>query len=110
MNGRYTDDPPDPPEEDWQPCSPHEECSLHGHSFEGYDTISEICSRCNLISEYRSKDRQSRETTTTSNVHVCWTAGDHAFDLMTGVCVYCGKAERSLTEAELEQYHSRRAR
>jgi hypothetical protein len=104
MSKRFTDDPPDPPEDDRELPSADQECELNGHSFEGYDTISEMCSVCGLLREYSSRDRPSSEETTTSGeIHICWTAGDHAFG-MKGVCVYCGKAERDLTTAELDQH------
>jgi hypothetical protein len=98
----------DPPDySDNNDCEePHDnECGLYGHWFEGYDEVSEICSKCGETREYEARDRNSRVTTTADDIHTCRTAGDHAFGL-NRACLYCGKLEDDLPRTEREQYRS----
>lgn len=81
------------------------ECSLYGHSFEGFDENSEICSTCGEIREYATRGRRSRSAATENDIHVCRSAGDHAFGL-NRICLYCGKSEGDLTSAEREHHES----
>lgn len=72
--------------------TPEDECEVYGHTFEGYDTISEICMICNLIREYPPKDERVHESPPTDELHTCRTESNHMFD-QSGVCIYCHKTE-----------------
>lgn len=92
-------------EDDHDNLSPEQDCELNGHVFEGYDTFSEKCSFCGRVRERVSRAGGAPA----DDLHVCWTAADHAFGL-NGVCSLCGKTEDSLTPVERQQYAARRAR
>jgi hypothetical protein len=86
-------------------ATPEEECEIDGHAFEGYDTVSEICAVCGLIRDYASKSDPGRRPTRGDEIHTCMSAADHAFGLK-GKCMYCGKSEAALTQAERELHQT----
>lgn len=93
------------PDPDAPPRSSQDDCELHGHVFEGHDAFTEMCSFCGMVRERVSRG----ERAPADDIHVCWTAADHAFGL-DGVCSLCGKSEDSLAPPERQQYAERHAR
>jgi len=79
-------DPPDYSGDDNEEAR-ESECELYGHSFEGYDEFSEVCSSCGEIREYATREREHRNAASGNDIHICWTAGDHSFG-MDRVCLY----------------------
>lgn len=86
--------------------SPQDDCELNGHVFEGYDTFTEMCSYCGTV---RERLRRAVQRTPADDIHVCWTAGDHAFG-SEGICIHCGKAEVGLASADRQLHAARHAR